>query len=462
MERKATIVVDLGFGDAGKGTIIDFLARRAINPTVVRFNGGGQAAHNVITPDGRHHTFAHFGSGSFVGARTHLSRFMLINPLAMVSEAEHLAAVGVGNVFSRLTVDEDALIITPFQRAANRLREIARGSGRHGSCGMGIGETMADMIAFPLQAVRTRDLRNPETLFRKLSFFQEMKREEFRHQLEHLVTNPFGKVEAQMLLDPDAPRQFAELLWRIAMRFIIVPHTHLAKLAAEGDLILEGAQGVLLDEWHGFHPYTTWSTTTTKNALELLNELGYDGSIERLGVLRAYYTRHGAGPFVTEDNGLSLLLPEAFNKPGTWQGDFRVGWFDLVMARYAIAVSPVDALAITNLDRFATLPNQKMAVAYRVPSNALQHGGKRIALSSTDGVNERVDRLFRKELLTDLSYQEALTRLLQSAVPEYREVSVGEQYLETIEQELMLPVSIASYGPTALEKRLRTRFSLAA
>lgn len=463
MEHKATIVVDLGFGDAGKGTIIDFLARKARNPTVVRFNGGGQAAHNVITPDGRHHTFAQFGSGTFEGARTHLSRFMLLDLLALAREAEHLAELGCGDVFSRLTVEEDALVVTPFQKAANRLREIARGNGRHGSCGMGIGETMADMIAFPLSAVRARDLRDPETLAKKLAFFQEMKREEFRDQLEHLARNPFGAQEAALILSNDAPRQYADALWRIAMRFLIVPSSYLGTIAMRGDLLFEGAQGVLLDEWHGFHPYTTWSTTTPASALELLSKVGYSGSIERLGVTRAYMTRHGAGPFATEDKGLTLLLPDTFNKPGVWQGGFRVGWFDLVMARYAITVSGgIDSLAITNLDRYQNIPQPKIATAYRVPHDALSHRGRPTALSRPDGAVATVERLFKKDVLTDLTYQEALTRLVQSARPDYRLAPKGDEYVRLIEQDLMVPVTITSHGATALEKRLRMPLRVAA
>src|SRR4051812_30976253 len=104
--RVANLVVDLAFGDCGKGTIVDFLARRAADGcTVIRFNGGPQAGHNVITPDGRHHTFSQFGSGSFVsGVRTILSRFMLIEPYALLKEAHHLEDVGVPDALDRLTI----------------------------------------------------------------------------------------------------------------------------------------------------------------------------------------------------------------------------------------------------------------------------------------------------------------------------------------------------------------------
>ena len=133
----AIAVVDLGFGDSGKGTITDYLTRAHQAHTVIRFNGGAQAAHNVITPDGRHHTFAQFGSGTFsAGVRTYLSRFVVIEPYAMVNEEAHLRQRGVTDAFDRLLVDRDALVISPFQSAANRLRELARGADRHGSCGV--------------------------------------------------------------------------------------------------------------------------------------------------------------------------------------------------------------------------------------------------------------------------------------------------------------------------------------
>ena len=112
----------------------------------------------MVTADGRHHTFAQFGSGSFTpGVRTHLSRFVLVDPLAMAAEAAHLASVGVPDALDRLTVDRDALLATPYHRAANRARELARGRDRHGSCGMGIGETVRYALEHPADAPRVAD-----------------------------------------------------------------------------------------------------------------------------------------------------------------------------------------------------------------------------------------------------------------------------------------------------------------
>ena len=128
-----------------------------------------------MTADGRHHTFAQFGSGTFTpGVRTHLSRFVLVDPLALAAEAAHLARIGVPDALDRLTVDRDALLVTPYHQAANRARELARGEDRHGSCGMGIGET-ASYAAGPIRAdaPRVSDCAAPRPLIRKFAVLRD-------------------------------------------------------------------------------------------------------------------------------------------------------------------------------------------------------------------------------------------------------------------------------------------------
>lgn len=433
--REAIIVADLGFGDAGKGTTIDYLARTLGVGTVVRFNGGAQAAHNVVAPDGRHHTFSQFGSGTFVpGMRTHLSRFMLLDPIELAAEARQLTDLGLPDPFALLTIDADALVVTPFHRAANRVRERTRGSGEHGTCGMGIGETMADAAAFD-DAVRVRDLRSLKTLAEKFAVIQWRKRQELASLLTSEIIESLPE-EVETLIDIDYPARVATDIVRFSERLQIVSGELLSTLADAGPLLFEGAQGVLLDEWHGFHPHTTWSTTTFENAATLLDEMQYTGSVTKLGVLRAYHTRHGAGPFVTYDPELSRLLPEPHNGEVGWQGTFRCGWFDLVMARYAQAVAGADALAITHLDRYRRIENAKVCVGY-------QCGDRRIDTISLGP--------FR-----DLDYQASLTALLHSAEPVYEQAPESAvAFPELIETHLSVPVTITSHGLTALDKRQR-------
>ena len=174
--KQAFLTVDLGFGDAGKGSVVDYLARRYDAHTVVRYNGGAQAGHRVVTagPAPQEHVFAQFGSGTLAGAATHLSRFMLLDPLAMLQEEQHLRTLGVFDAFERTTIDAQALVITPFQRAVNRLKELRRGAQRHGSCGKSIGETMADRLAHGDRALLAGDLGDPDVLRAKLGALREI------------------------------------------------------------------------------------------------------------------------------------------------------------------------------------------------------------------------------------------------------------------------------------------------
>jgi adenylosuccinate synthase len=390
-------VVDLGYGDAGKGTVVDFLCADGGKRAVLRFNGGAQAAHNVITEDGRHHTFAQFGSGTLRGVPTHLTRFMVVDPLALAGEAAAL-----GNPFHLLTVDADALLATPWHRAANRRRETERGSARHGSCGMGVGETMAYALEHP-DAPRAGDVLSPTRLRRRLAAVEAF--------------HGGGDVPLDDVVD--AFTAFGETVR-------IVGSSYTDQLLREGPCVFEGAQGVLLDEWRGWHPYTTWSTTTFGNALELCP------SVRRLGVVRTYTTRHGAGPFVTEDPALDL--PEAHNGRDPWQGAFRAGHFDAVAHRYAVEVAGgVDDLAITHLDVPDRVPGLRICTSYDVDGE----------------IWERIDPgPFR-----DLDHQERLGARLRAARPgaSYR----PRDWSAAISTFLGAPVLLESYGPSASDKKVR-------
>ncbi|HEY7125318.1 MAG TPA: adenylosuccinate synthetase [Ktedonobacterales bacterium] len=460
-ERQALLIADLGYGDAGKGGIVDYLTRLHHAHTVVRYNGGAQAAHNVVESSGRHHTFAQFGSGTFhPGTRTHLSRFMLVNPLSMLKEAQHLESIGIADAFQRTSIDAAALIITPFQQSANRLQEIARASGRHGSCGMGIGETMSDYLRWGEQMLFAGDLLTRATIRNKLRFIRQAKRpllEEIHHALPH--TEEVIR-ELRTFSDLEIVEDCTDLFHYFAQQAKIVDERYLGKLLEEpGTVIFEGAQGVLLDEWYGFHPYTTWSTTTFANADQLLKEQDYVGNSTRIGVLRAYATRHGAGPFVAEDAMLTAALPDAHNSNNPWQQTFRVGYFDLVATQYALQVAGhVDCLAVTNLDRLAALPDWKVCAAYQYQGDSADD------LARYFEVEGRTIKRIKMRQPPNLAHQERLTTLLsgcaplyQSFIPAHAGVSAHEdtaRYLALLEQHLKVPVAIASSGPTTSDKAL--------
>lgn len=453
MSKRAAIVTDIGYGDAGKGTTVDYLVRQVSSAVVVRHNGGAQAAHNVITPDGRHHTFAQFGSGSFVpGVQTYLSRYMLVNPLNMFPEAEHLISLGVSDVWERTSVDRDALVTTPWHSSANRIRELARGEGRHGSCGQGIGETMADSIAHPELALYVGDLQ-AWNLSAKLEAIRQYKMAQLQQEFDSTLTFE----EWETFADPNVVDLLVELYRAWTRRVTIVGGSHLRCLQDQYDLLVfEGAQGVLLDEWFGFHPYTTWSTTTHANALHLLSESHFDGEVTRYGVLRAYTTRHGAGPFVTEDPSLEIPLKERHNGLDDWQGAFRYGHLDLLAHRYALTVcGGADALVVTGLDRLAALPALKVCNEYHL------HGDHPDASEYFDLAADGAVVGIKLGKQGDLDHQARLTELLLSCSPVYQTMSASgmpgqellSDFLRTAEARLGLPITITSYGPTAADKR---------
>lgn len=428
MTAVAHIVVDLGFGDSGKGTVTDHLVRQTGARLVVRFNGGAQAGHTVALPDGRAHTFSQLGAGSFVpGVRTHLSRFMLVHPGGLLHEAGVLTDKGVEGVLDRLSISPAALLISPFQQAANRLREVLRGAGRHGSCGLGIGETMQDSIEDPEGVITAGSLAHPRTFLSRLLRQQQRKWQQFAPFRRELMRDPQGALEMTVLESAEASRRFLE------QASTLLEQVEVAEPAWPDRVVFEGAQGVLLDEWRGFHPHTTWSTCTHANALELLGS--WPGEVVRWGVLRSYATRHGAGPFPTEDAGLAL--PEPHNAVGPWQGGFRQGWLDLVLARYAVdCCSGVDALALTHLDRVG--PDWRVATAYE-------------GLPPEFGTSERL-ALGEHH---DLAYQEALGQALASCRPVYERVSGPESLLGRVEDRLGAPVLLESWGPCYQAKRAR-------
>ncbi|MBI3722439.1 adenylosuccinate synthetase [bacterium] len=452
--RRAVVLVDLGFGDAGKGTVVDFLVRRHEARAVVRFNGGAQAGHNVVLPDGRHHTFSQIGAGGFVpGVRTLLSRFFVLHPTALLVEARHLAAKGVPDPLALVRASERALVVTPYHQAAARLRELSRGASRHGSCGVGTGEAVSDSLGFPEDAVRAGDLGDRRALATKLERTRERKLAELSLVLDDLAGDPLAAPERRALED----REIAGA-WTLAVREIhsrvVAPEPEIGSLLArEGTVVFEGAHGTLLDEWRGFHPFTTWSTCTSENALALLTENDLSGEIHRIGVLRTYATRHGPGPFPSESSELASAFAEPHNPSGTWQGAFRVGWPDLVLARYALAANGgVDGLALTHEDALERVSEWRACASYRA-----REIDERLFESSPDSPGAISG--IRLGASGNLARQEALARALSSVEPAFVPLPLARErgerarsYREWLSSSLGLPVWLASNGPTAADK----------
>jgi adenylosuccinate synthase len=206
--------------------------------------------------------------------------------------------------------------------------------------------------------------------------------------------------------------------------------------------VFEGAQGLLPDQDFGFQPYTTWTDITFKNALELVGDLALE--VRRLGVLRAYATRHGAGPFVTEDASWDALSAHDHNKLGEWQGAFKSGALDLVSARYALDVAGgVDGIVVTNVDRLEIKAER-------------EHGRVPVCVSYDAASDPRFfdarDRI-RVVRPIDLAHQEALALALARVRPVFEPFAL-RGYARTVASRLGVPLFAASYGPRATDKLL--------
>lgn len=438
------ILAGMGFGDEGKGTITDFLSKKYNAKLVCRYNGGPQAAHYVVKQDRIFHCFAQYGSGTFWGARTYVSEKMLVDPIKLGYEANALGFKGIKHPLWVITIDPDCLVVTPFHRIVNQMLELSRGVERRGSCGFGVGEAVNDGRNYKEMALRMKDFSDKETLRTKLDFLWRMKMD-IAQQIanEHRENVPIGGLLYE-LEDTEWVEKLVLYYYRFAKAVKI------AKVSGEeisGNIIFEGAQGVLLDEERGFHPHITRSRTTFKNAEDLIGSMGLQGRIIKIGVIRAYATRHGAGPFVTYVKRLSRLMPDTHNVTNKWQGEFRIGWFDLVTTRYALEVAGgVDFAAITNLDRM-DFKEIKICVGYKYIGR-----GRRILEQYFDlSEDGKVIIGIKMPATATKEHQEKLTELLGMCRPVYRKVDKAE-YIKYLEKELNVKIAIISNGPTAEDK----------
>ncbi len=446
-------VLGLGFGDCGKGHFVDALTRRWQAHTVVRFNGGAQAGHNVVTPaaansPARHHTFSQIGAGTLVpGVRTLLVDPMIVHPTALLVEAEVLGRSRVQDALSRLTIDAQCRITTPFHQAAGRLRELLRGAAAHGTCGVGVGETVRHALEHPEQALRYFDLApstasNARTLLDRLQRIRETLLAEFGPQC------PKGSVgalsgEFQTLQDETLAAKWMASACALARH--CPPGSFDAicgQLRQPGCALFEGAQGVFLDQWRGFHPHTTWSSINTAAADSVAVRFGIEVPIEHYGVLRTYLTRHGAGPLPTYDESLDSLLPEPHNRGDGWQGHFRRGHPDAVLLRYALgAAGGLSGLLVSHLDVFQRGLSLKWCERYSL-APALPQWPREVARLPL-GIGE------------DLGHQLTLTQLLHSARPQYNADVLRSvpDFLDCISAVTSLPVALGSYGATCADVR---------
>ena len=348
---KNVVVIGTQWGDEGKGKIVDLLTDRA--SAVVRFQGGHNAGHTLVIEGNK--TVLHLIPSGILraGVRCLIGNGVVLSPVALLEEIDMLEAGGVP-ARERMGISESCPLILPYHIALDQAREVARGKKAIGTTGRGIGPAYEDKVS--RRGIRLGELLDP-------AHFTERLREVMEYHNFTLV-NYFkaDAVDYQQVLD-EALAQGE----KIAPMVEDIPGT-LHRLRAEGKSIMfEGAQGALLDIDHGTYPYVTSSTTTAGGAASG-SGVGPRDLDYVLGIVKAYTTRVGAGPFPTElfdDDG--QYLGEKGHEFGATTGrQRRCGWLDVVALRRSLQVNSVTGMCITKLDVLDGMKTVKICVAYRL------------------------------------------------------------------------------------------------
>jgi adenylosuccinate synthase len=421
----ATVVVGLQWGDEGKGKAVDLLA--ASVDMVIRYQGGDNAGHTVVlgdevfklhlVPSGvlHEHITPVIGSG------------VVVNPVTLIREMEMLAGRGVDP--SRLRVSSAAHVIMPYHVALDGAAEARLSGAELGTTRRGIGPAYADRAW--RAGVRMGDLLDERVLRARLARVLP-ERNAILHESYGL---PGFDLE---ILLADA------LAWGERLAPVIAETTWLVQeaLAAGRHIILEGAQGTLLDLDHGTYPYVTSSNPVAGGACTGggVGPLQID---QVIGVIKAYSTRVGSGPFPTElDDESGRYLLEKGREFGTTTGRRRrCGWLDAAPLRYAVAVNSASSLMVNKLDILSGLPELRIATGYRVDGRAVSWPCSLVELEHAEPAYETFEGWEE-----DISAARSMDELPPAAVA----------YVEAIEGLAGVPITLVSVGPERSQTILRS------
>lgn len=354
---KNVVIIGTQWGDEGKGKIVDLLTERAA--AVVRFQGGHNAGHTLVI-NGQKTILRLIPSGILrAGVQCLIGNGVVLSPQALLAEIAELEARGV-DVRARLRISEACPLILPYHVALDQAREVARGAKAIGTTGRGIGPAYEDKVA--RRAVRVGDLLHPERFAEKLKEVMQL----HNFALEHYYKAAPVSYEEVLAASLQYAEQLKPLVTNVTDELFAIHNNG-------GNIMFEGAQGTLLDIDQGTYPYVTSSNTTAGGA-STGTGVGPRYLDYVLGIVKAYTTRVGSGPFPTElCNELGAHIAKVGHEFGSVTGrPRRCGWFDAVVLRRAIQNNSLSGLCVTKLDVLDGLETVKLCVAYRYNGQLLQ------------------------------------------------------------------------------------------
>lgn len=427
MKNNTYVVVGTQFGDEGKGKIIDVLSPKA--DYIVRFQGGNNAGHTVIVGDEKF--VLHLLPSGVINSsgKCIIGAGVVVDLKVLLQEISKLEERGLN--LDKLYIDERAHIIFPYHIAIDKVKEESLGENKIGTTLRGIGPCYNDKIS--RNGIRIGDLLDLDRFSDKLKWNVDEKNDILkRYNVEQF--------DYESLL-----KEYVEIAEKIKPR-IIDAVSELNYAILEGKTVMfEGAQALMLDIDYGTYPYVT-SSSPTSGGVCVGTGVSPNKINKVLGVMKAYTTRVGEGPFPTElDNELGNLIRKKGYEYGATTGrDRRCGWLDLVMLKYATMINGLTDIILTKLDVLSGLDKIKIAVAYKIdgveyktyPGNLRKSKKVEVIYKEFDGFSEDISKILEYEKLPENC----------------------RKYIEFIEKELNVSVSMVSVGPERNQNIYRKKF----
>jgi adenylosuccinate synthase len=350
-------VIGAQWGDEGKGRVIDWLSDRA--EVVVRFQGGNNAGHTIVVGN-TVYKLSLLPSGLVQGKLSIIGNGVVVDPWSLAAEIESGRAQGLTITPDLLVLADNACLVLPLHRDLDAAREARAGVNKIGTTGRGIGPAYEDKVG--RRAIRVADLADPAALPAKIERLLAH-HAALREGLGLAAVDP-GVLMADLLAIAPKVLPFAKAAWRVLAEVV----------AADRRVLFEGAQATLLDVDHGTYPFVTSSNTVAGQAAAGAG-VGPKAIGRVLGILKAYSTRVGEGPFPTEQaNDVGRRLGERGAEFGTVTGrPRRCGWFDAVLARQSVALGGIEGIALTKLDVLDGFDTLKICTGYQIGERRLDY-----------------------------------------------------------------------------------------